>query len=217
MSRIHLLRLIVAVSLAALSLTLLIWGITTPQRTVRRQVIQPAQMQLADESSAAAVPETRLLTLEYPPSIRAGESDRLQMTVEVQQQAQAAGLPNVYETHQVFAETHLDMGGINLQPSSTVSEPMRKGQPVTFFWSVHPGETGHFQGTIWLYLRFIPKAGGPEIRRAISAQTIEIESTSFLGLRSEAALPLSIWGIFLSALLGFSFVVDGVKWLFKKR
>lgn len=217
MSRIHLLRLIVAISLAALSLTLLIWGIVAPQRTVRRQMIQPGQMQLADVPSSATVPETRLLTLEYSPNMRAGESDRLQMIVEVQQQAQAAGLPNVYETHQVFAETHLDMGGINVQPSGTISEPMLKGQSVTFFWSVHPAETGHFQGTVWLYLRFIPKAGGPEIRRAISAQTIEIESTSFLGLRSETALPFSIWGIFLSALLGFSFLIDGVKWLLKKR
>jgi hypothetical protein len=208
-------RLILAVAIAALAVTLLFWGLTSPQRVTRFQVIQPTQMQLSGGQSAM-VPETRLLTFEYPAAIRADESDQMRLTLEVQKQAAAAGLPNAYETHQVLAEAHLDLGGMDARPAGMVSEPMLPGERVTFFWSIHPEEAGKFQGTVWLYLRFIPKDGGPEIRQAISAQTVEIESVTFFGLRAEAALPLGLAGVFISALLGFSFFVDGLKWLFRR-
>lgn len=213
MSRARFLRLILAIGIASLSLALFIWSLSDPEQIVQHQVIQPNQMQLA----AAAIPETRLLTLEYPATIRAGESGRMQLTVEVQQTAPAAQIANVYDTHQVIAETHLDMAGMNIRPSGTTSEPMPQGQHVTFYWDVRPGETGRFQGTAWLYLRFIPKDGGAEIRQAISAQTIETESTTFFGLRAAEARPLGLMGIFISSLLGFSFFVDALKWLWQRK
>lgn len=205
-------RLILSIAVTALSLTLLIWSFTTPERIVRHQVIQPKQMQV----SAAAVPETRLLTLEYPAAIRADESDRLQLTVKMQEKTAAAGISNAYETYQVLAETRFDMAGMNVRPAGAVSEPMLPGQNVTFFWSVRPGEVGKSQGTVWLYLRFIPKDGGPEIRQAISAQAIEIESTTFFGLRTESALPLGMLGIFIGVILGFSYFVNGIRKLTTK-
>ncbi len=210
------LRLIFALAMATLALTLLYWGLSAPQRVTQLQTIQPKQMQLSAGQSAA-VPETRLLTLTYPATIRAGEADQMRLTLEAQKQAQTADLPNVYETYQVLAEARLEMTGMNARPAETVSQPMLPGQRVTFFWSIRPGEVGRFQGTLWLYLRFIPKGGGTEIRQAISAQTVEIESTTFLGLPADAALPIGLAGVFVSALLGFSFFADGLKWLWMKR
>ena len=208
------LRLIVSSSIAILSVTLLIWGVVAPQRTTRHQVIRPEQMQLP---SGQSVPETRLLTLEYPVAIRNGDADRLRLTVEVQEPATAVGIANVYETHQIFAETRLEMTGMNVIPAGTVSEPLVPGQNVSFFWSVRPGEIGSAQGTTWLYLRFVPKDGGPEIRQPVSAQTIEIESVTFVGVHASAARPLGVLGVFVSAVLGFSYLVEGARWVAKKK
>lgn len=207
------LRLLVAVALTALGLALLIWSFSAPERIVRRRVILPKQMMVA----GAAMPETRRLILEYPATIRAGEADRLRLDFEVQENATDAGIVNAYETYQVIAESRLEMAGMNLRPAGSVSEALLPGQRVTFFWSVRPDEVGKTQGTVWLYLRFIPKAGGPEIRQPISAQTIEIESTTFLGLRAEAATVLGVMGLLIGVALSFSFLVDGIKWILKKN
>ena len=224
MSRIPL-RLILAIVVTALSLTLLIWSLSSPARAIRRQSIQPTQMQLptplavATQSAAQplpAVPETRSLSVDYPLAIRAGEADRMRLTVEMDKQAQAAGIPNVYDTHDVLAEARLEMGGMQVRPPDTVSEPLFPGQSVTFFWSVLPTETGRFKGTLWFYLRFVPKNGGPEVRQAISAQEIEIESTTLFGLRAEAARGLGLAGAFFSTLLDLPFLIDALKWLWKK-
>lgn len=208
------LRLIVSLSCAALSATLLTWGLIAPPHVTRRQVIQPNQMQLPNGQS---VPETRLLTLDYSVAIRSGDADRLRLTVEVQEKATATGSANVYETHQVFAETRLEMAGMNAVPAGTVSEPLVPGQSVSFFWSVRPSEVGRSEGTIWLYLRFVPKDGGPEIRQPISAQVIEIESVTLLGVHASAARPLGVLGVFVSVVLGFSYLMEGVRWMEKRR
>ncbi|MGC1379176.1 MAG: hypothetical protein WA821_23300 [Anaerolineales bacterium] len=218
MSRIPL-RLILAIAVTAFSLTLLTWSLSTPARAVRRQIIQPTQMQLptppaAATQSAAAVPEMRSLSIDYPPVIRADEADRVRLTVEMDRQV--AGIPSVYDTHHVLAEARLEMGGIQVRPPDTVSEPLLPGQSVTFFWSVQPNEAGRFKGTLWFYLRFVPKDGGPEVRQAISAQEIEIESTTLFGLRAEAARGLGLVGVFVSALLDLPFLIDALKWFWKK-
>lgn len=222
MSRIPL-RLILAIAVTALSLTLLTWSLSTPARAIRRQSIQPTQMQLPTPLAAAtqsaaqqplAVPETRSLSVDYPPAIRADEADRVRLTVETDRQV--AGIPSVYDTHDVLAEARLEMGGVQVRPPDTVSEPLLPGQSVTFFWSVQPNEAGRFKGTLWFYLRFVPKDGGPEVRQAISAQEIEIESTTLFGLRAEAARGLGLAGVFVSALLDLPFLIDALKWFWKK-
>jgi hypothetical protein len=217
------LRLTLAIAVTALSLTLLAWSLPPPTRAIRRQSIQPTQMQLPTPLAVAtqsvaqplpAVPETRSLSVDYPPAIRAGEADLVRLTVEMDKQV--VGIPNVYDTHDVLAEARLEMGGIQVRPPDTVSEPLLPGQSVTFFWSVQPNETGRFKGTLWFYLRFVPKNGGPETRQAISAQEIEIESTTLFGLRAEAARGLGLAGAFFSTLLDLPFLIDALKWLWKK-
>lgn len=208
------LRLVLAVIFAALSVTLLTWGLVAPQRVTRQQVILPKQMQLPN---GAAVPETRLLTLHYPATIRLGEADRLRLNIAVQPDSILGGNFNTYETYQIFVETRLEMSGMNIQPTGTVSEPLRQGQSANFFWSVHPREAGRFEGTVWLYLRFVPRGGGAEIRQPISAQTIQIEVSTLFGLQAEPARLLSLPGAFISTILGFSYLMDALRWLLKRK
>jgi hypothetical protein len=168
-----------------------------------------------------AVPERRMLTLEFPPRIRAGDSDIVQLTMEVDEQGnltptvtsagnsvegEAVNIANVFETYYVLAEARLDMAGVDVRPAVMVSETLLPGQKVTFFWSVLPDEVGKFKGTVWFYLHFFPKAQGSESRLALFAQPIEIEATSFLGLKANPTRWLGFSGALLSSLLGFPFL-----------
>ena len=173
----------------------------------------------------------RMLTLEFPPKIRAGDSDVVRLILEVDEsgnltatvsvagnsiRGQVVIIPNLYDTHNVLAEARLDMAGVDIRPPETVSETLLPGQKATFYWSVLPPDVGRFKGTVWFYLHFVPKTSGVESRQALSAQPIEIEATSFLGLRANPARWLGIAGTFLSTVLGFPFLETILKWLWKR-
>ncbi len=178
-----------------------------------------------------AVPETRLLVLEYPAAIRAGDSDVVRLTLELDEsgnltptaeiqgniiQGAVISIPNVYETHNVLAEARLDMAGVDVRPGDLVSETLLPRQKVTFYWSILPSEVGKYKGTVWFYLHFVPKVTGLESRQALSAQMIEIESTSFLGLRANLARWLGVAGTFISSVLGLPFLEGVLKWLWQR-
>ena len=178
-----------------------------------------------------AILESRRLTLEYPPKIRTGDSDVIRLTLEVDNlgnitptaeiqgnsvAGQIVQIPNLYETHNVIAEARLDLAGPEVRPSEAVSEPLVEGQSVTFYWSVRPVSAGTFRGTAWLFLNFIDKASGVESRKAISAQPVEIEATSFLGLDGNVARTAGGIGSAVGAVLGFPFASDVLKWLWER-
>jgi hypothetical protein len=175
-----------------------------------------------------AIPESRRLTLEYPPKIRTGDSDVIRLTLEVDTlgnltptaevqgnlvTGQVVQIPNLYDTHYVIAEARLDLAGLEVRPSEAVSEPLLPGQPVTFYWSVRPDMSGTFRGTAWLFLNFRDKVTGAESRKAISAQPVQIEATSFLGLNGSVARTAGGGGSVVGAVLGFPFADDIFKWL----
>ena len=196
---------------------------------VATRVAVPTQAQVVE--LPPAVPEMRMLTLEYPPSIRAGDSDRVRLTLEVDDQGnltptvsvegnitqgQVVVIPNVYETHNVLAEARLDLAGVDVRPSETISETLLPGQKVSFFWSVKPSDIGNFKGTVWFYLHFVPKADGVESRQALSAQTIQINSTALFGIKAELARWLGLAGTFIGSILGFPFLEQVLKWVWKR-
>lgn len=179
-----------------------------------------------------AIPETRRLVLEYPPHIRLGDSEIIRLTLEMDNQGnltptaivegnvtkgESVLIPNLYKTHNVIAEARLDLAGVEVRPAETISEPLLPGQSVTFYWSVRPHETGHYSGTVWLHLRFLPKAGGQESRKTISAQLIEIEATSFLGLPASVARTTGTIGSLLGSILSFPFLEQIIRLLFRRR
>ena len=193
--------------------------------------LAPAATPIPTVAPQPAIQETRRLTLEWPPVIRAGDADTVRLTLEVDENGnltptaeieghvtsgQTVTIPNLYDTHNVVAEARLDMAGMQVVPSETANQPLRPGQSVTFYWSVRSAEAGKFRGVVWFYLRFVPLAGGPESERAISAQTIEIEVASFMGLKAGPARMLGVAGAFLSSVLGVPFLEDVLRWLWKR-
>jgi hypothetical protein len=179
-----------------------------------------------------ALPERRRLTIEFPPRMRAGDSDVVRLTLEVDElgnvtpTAQIGGnvitgevveIPNLYESHQVIAETRFDIAGLEIRPAELVSEPLSPGSSVTFYWSIRPPEVGDYRGTIWLYLRFVDKLNGAESRKTVSAQIVEIEAVNFLGLSANFVRTTGIVGSVVGTVIGFPFLEDIVKFILKKR
>lgn len=182
-------------------------------------------------TSVPGIPEQRRITLEFPPNIRAGDSDRVRLTLEMDEQgnivptAEIDGnvvtgdvveIQNLYDTHYVLAESRLDMAGMQVLPAETISEPLLPGEAVTFYWSIRPSEAGEYRGTVWLYLHFIPKAGGKELTRTISAQFIEVNATTFLGVKAGTARWLGAIGSLISGILGMPLIDEVLKWLWGK-
>jgi len=179
-----------------------------------------------------AINESRRLTLELPPRIRVGEGDIIRMTLEVDNlgnvtptaeiqgntvTVQTVEIPNLYETHNVTAEARLDLAGMDVKPADLISEPLTQGQSVTFYWSIRPTEVGVYRGTIWLYLRFVNKSTGEESRKTVSAQLIQIDAVNLLGLPLGVVRSAGAVGSVVGGVLGFPFLEDIVKFLFKRR
>lgn len=179
-----------------------------------------------------ALPERRRLTLEFPPQIRAGDSDRVRLTLEVDElgnltpTAEVGGnivtgevieLPNLYETHNVIAEAQFDITGLQISPEERVSQSLLPGQSVTFFWSILPSGVGIYRGTIWFYMRFVDKVSGEQLERAVSASPVEIEAVNFLGLSANSARLFGAVGSVVGTVLGFPFLEDITRFIFGRR
>ncbi len=185
-----------------------------------------------EAAPSPVIPEMRRLTLEYPPKMKAGvEGDVIRLTLEVDENgnitptAQVDGnvvtgetiqIPNLYETHKVTAEARIDMAGMDVQPSGAIFEPMTPGQTVRFFWSIRPQDTGLYRGTVWLHLVFEDRISGEQSRMAVSAQIVEIEAVDFFGLSVNVARTSGVVGSVVGGIVGFPFLEDIIKFLFKK-
>jgi hypothetical protein len=197
---------------------------------------QPAvvpNIQSTQISEPPAILESRRLTLEFPSKMRAGvEGDIVRLTLEVDDlgnitpTAQVEGnvivgetieIPDLYETHNVTAEARMDMAGMVVQPSDAIFEPLKRGQSVTFFWSIRPQDVGTYRGTVWLHLNFTDKSTGEESRIAVSAQIVEIEAVDFFGLSVNLARTSGVIGSVVGGVVGFPFIEDIIKFLFKRK
>lgn len=177
--------------------------------------------------------ETRRLTLEFPPKIKADAgSDIVRLTLEVDDlgnitptafyqenviTGEVIQIPNLYETHNVGAETRFDIAGIQVEPSGNVYQPMRQGEPVTFYWSIRSSQVGKYRGTIWLYLVFVDRISGEESRMPVSVQIVDIEAVDFFGFSVNFVRTSGVIGSVLGVIVGFPFFDDIVKYLWGRR
>lgn len=199
--------------LILISLIMLLWGLY-PFEQKRREM----PLSTSIPTPAGQIPEQRFLILEWTPTIRVGDSTLVLLTLELdrqdnltptamiqghQIQEEKIAIPNLYETHSIFAEGRLDIGGLVIEPNSEIREALQPAQRVKFAWSVHPQQTGTYRGMIWLHLIFKPKQEDNEERLALSAQRIDIRSVNFLGLSGKAARWMGVIGVFLGSWLSF--------------
>lgn len=183
-------------------------------------------------TAVPAIPERRRLTLEYPRYMRAGDSDVVRLTLEVDDlgnivptaeiegnvvTGEVVEIPNLYLTHHVVAEAKFDIAGVQASPSETISQTLSQGQSVTFYWSVHAQDVGNYRGTVWFYLRFVDKVSGEESQKTVSAQLVEIEAVDFFGLPASLVKTFGGVGSVIGSIVGFPFFEDIVRFIFGRR
>ncbi len=176
--------------------------------------------------------EQRLMVVELPKKIRAGDSDVLRLSLvmdesgQVTPTAEAGGhaasgepveIPNLYDSYNIIAEARLDLAGMEVQPQGSVKQPMQPGVPVEFVWSLSPNHPGNFRGMLWLYLNLIPKAGGAQDQRALLARPVEIKAVTVLGMAAPLARWIGAVGSVLSFVFGIPFLEDFLRRFFKNK
>lgn len=171
-------KLTLALVCLCLSLTLLIWGFWPPRRVT-------AAVPLVTPAGAPSLPG-RTIRLTFSPVMRFGDSQ----VVELDLSAGGDSSPD----YDVVAEARLDLSPAHLRPAGVVSEALADGRGARFYWEVSLREAGALRGTAWLFLRFVPKAGGEETRQAVSAQLVEIRARSMLGRTGSEARALGVGG-----------------------
>lgn len=180
------------------------------------------------------IPEQRALILEWPSTIRVGDSDLILLTLDLDRQGnltptamieghqiqeEKIAIPNLYETHYIFAEGRLDISGLVVEPNSEIIEALHPAQRVKLAWSVSPPQAGTFRGMVWLHLIFKPKQGGNEERQALSAQRIDIRAVNLMGLSGNAARWMGVIGAFLGSWLSFDSIAElsGKLWNIRRK
>lgn len=132
-----------------------------------------------------------MIRLTFSPRMRAGDSQIMELNVTAEGEMEES---DVYETYNVIAEARLDLAPSDVRPAELLSAALVRGSGATFYWEVTPREEGILRGTVWLYLRFIPKAGGEETRQPVYAPLVEVRSMSMLMQTGSEARLLGVVG-----------------------
>jgi hypothetical protein len=188
--------LVLASVFLSISLPLLVWGFWPPRRETVTLPLLPAPGMLS-------LPEARTIYLTFSPVMRAGDAQIIELNLSADGEAGDASL---YEEYNVIVEARLYLLFADVRPANIVSTALAEGGAATFYWEVNPREVGELRGTVWLYLRLVPKAGGEEMRQPVSAQLIEISSKSVLGRTGTEARAAGVIGSILGLVLGFLFI-----------
>jgi hypothetical protein len=211
-------------SLSVLSLLtgviLFAWGAWPSRKDIHALVIYPREMQMTISGSAQAVDEQTPLSeqvnvpailevrrsiLEVPVSIQTGNQGFIRLVFMPEAvstgTSETQGLQDIYSTHVVAVEARLEMGGLEVDPAGTLTRPLFLDQAVHFEWNLIPMQAGVYEGTVWLYLRFMPKDGSPGHSWPVSVQRVEIRACSLLGLSGLQARRMGGAGTLLGLVL----------------
>jgi hypothetical protein len=170
--------------LTAAGFILLAWGLWPAERLGRVEPVR--QEDLLAPGSTAGIQEVHRVVVEWPAAIHKGDTDDVQLVLKEDESAKsapAAAGQDAYSQYNILAEARLDLPDAAIAPPAESSEPLAPAKKVTFTWKVQPRVVGELEGTLWLYLSFIPQDGGTAAdRRVISTQRLKIPVNSLLGL-----------------------------------
>ena len=153
-----------------------------PQPT---QIAQPTSLPTQEHQPApTAYAEQRVVELEYPPSMRLGDSDIIrlalipygesyQVTTDFGNHQTDTNPIDVQRPagYELEAEARLDGVGFEIAPSEDWAQTLPVGEQVTWRWSLTPRSPGQQRLTVTLILRWVPQAetaGNPREATAFS-------------------------------------------------
>ena len=177
-------------------------------------------------------PESRAVELDYPLTLRVGDSDVIRLALVVAPDgsyltptAESEGhtttgepveIPNLYDTHTLVAVARLDSVGLNIDRPGDWEQPLLPGENVTWRWTISAEEPGRQRANLIIHLRFIPKAGGDMPQKELWARTLTLQATDVFGLPPVVAKGLGVFGSVIGAVLSFPFAEKFYGWLWGK-
>jgi len=210
------LRRSLVVFLLVVSGLILFWSIWPLNANKRSIQLYPQDLTLPVEDGSQTfemIIDGRLLTLEWPSKLRTGDSGNIRLGLElIEDSGITPPVPvrlddkpdvegqngNIYDTHHIIVEAHLEMPDMPHVPTGQIYEGLLPGKPTFFSWRVRPEKKGVYAGTVWLHLNYVPKNGGEETRRVVSAQLLEIEAIELLSIGGSMGRVLGSVGVVVS-------------------
>jgi hypothetical protein len=198
-------RIALGAALLAVSVPLVGWG-SWPSARVRRTLTSSVSVQGSSDAEAesGAAAQERLLTVDYPKDVRVGDAQTIVLSLTPLRAEQAPPTPRP-----TLAQASLDLPGAFVLPAADFSELLGSDRSQDFRWSVRFSDPGTFNGTLWLFV--VPANQGSQAtdRRAVSAQSLEIQASKLLGLSGSAARLVGGAGILLTV-LAMTPILDGI-------
>ena len=181
----------------------------------------------AAPSPVPAIAEPRAIELEWPASVRMGNSDLIRLALVYRADgyltptAEVGGhttsgtpieIPNLYDTHTVLAVARLASVGFEIDRPDDWEQTLQPGESLRWQWTIAPKQSGAQVATLVLRLRFVPKDGGEPLEREILNRALSIHAVTVLGFSAPAAQWFGGVGAFVGAVMGFPFLDKVLAW-----
>ena len=160
--------------------------------------------------SATAVTSVRVVELEWPPSMRLGDSDIVRVSLVPAENAlvvttefedhttvtQTVPIPQ-YAGFDLAAVARLDAAGFEAAPTGDQVLALVAGQPATWRWTLRPLAAGQQRLAISVRLRWLPQPGNPLPQReaVLFDRGLTVQVRSFLGLTTRELSALGFAGL----------------------
>jgi hypothetical protein len=178
-------------------------ALPTPLQPLATAPLQPSPTPLAEE---------RLVEIEWPPTMRLGDSDIVRLALIPTQQGYVVQAE--YPEHQVitqtvsverpggydlFAVARLDGVGFDIAPGGDQVQYLAPDQAVAWRWSLSPRSSGQQRLLAHLILRWQPTSQSAGALRQVVAlsQGLDVHVVSFFGLTQLQALFTGLFGLVL--------------------
>lgn len=178
--------------------------------------------------------EERLTEVEWPASMRVGDSDLIRFSLMPAPDGGYIPTPEV-GGHEVeatpipmtvtrpgytgYVRASLSASGLNAEPASPEEQSLVSGQTNTWRWTISPDQGGTYRAVISLSVRWEPEPGanlpGP-LKEVVWERMLTVKARGTLGLSGIQTDLVAAGGSVLGAVSGIPFAEKGLGLLWKR-
>lgn len=202
--------LLMAVLLLVLILAACSSAPTQAPQPVVTQPVTPTSQPILPAVTATPYVEARVVELEWPASLRLGDSDIIRLSLapskdgysaitefpehQVQTQTMPLKRPGGYD---LWGVARLDGIGFDITPVGDQARYLSPGEPIAWRWSLTPHQPGQQRLSVALLLRWIPVEGvaGTTKESLAFSRSLDVRVRSFFGLTQGQAMRGSLAGV----------------------
>lgn len=210
--------------LVIVSIFLLVWAAIPNGHQNHIQDITLSEMKPQNGDGRVSIfnMDTRRVTLEWPKSMRIGETEVITLRFEPEggtapASAAQMGGNDIYERYNLMAEARFEVAGVRVEPANPIRESMPRGQVVKFRWQISSSQSGTYDGTVWLSLRLLPLDGSPTSQNPVFIKEITFQAKSLFGMSEAMATILGGVGVVVAGGLVFDDMIRGIWRRIKKK